>query len=109
MFLKAVFPGKYIQGEGVLAQLPDWIGHFGKKGLILASPSALNKSLAPYREDLKTRGILVEPFSGECCEKELSRLADVLRRVSGWTFWSAWAGARPSTPPKSPPTARVFR
>ncbi|HOD63514.1 MAG TPA: glycerol dehydrogenase [Smithellaceae bacterium] len=80
MFLKAVFPGKYIQGEGVLAQLPDAIGPFGKKGLILASPSAQNKILVPYRENLKTRGILIEPFSGECCEKELSRLADVLRR-----------------------------
>ena len=43
MFLKAVFPGKYIQGEGVLAQLPDAIGPFGKKGLILASSSAQNK------------------------------------------------------------------
>jgi len=79
MFLKAVFPGKYIQGEGVLAQLADWIGHFGKKGLILASSSSHNKILVSYREALQARGIRIEPFSGECCEKELIRLADILR------------------------------
>ena len=34
MFLKAVFPGKYIQGEGSLEQLPRWIDLLGKNGLM---------------------------------------------------------------------------
>jgi len=80
MFLKAVFPGKYIQGEGVLNQLSHWVHWFGKKGLILASRSAKDKILVPYTEDLTANAISVELFQGECCEKELSRLADVISR-----------------------------
>lgn len=80
MFQKAVFPGKYIQGEGVLDQLPQWISVFGKKGLILATRSAKEKILAPYADVLKSSCISVELFPGECCEKELSRLAEVIRR-----------------------------
>jgi glycerol dehydrogenase len=48
--------------------------------LILASSSSHNKILVSYREALHARGIRIEPFSGECCEKELIRLADILRR-----------------------------
>ncbi len=80
MFLKAVFPGKYIQGEGVLDQLSQWVRWFGKKGLILASRSAKDKNLVPYADDLKASGIIIEPFQGECCEKELTRLAVVISR-----------------------------
>jgi len=80
MFLKAVFPGKYIQGEGVLNQLPHWVNWFGKKGLILASHSAKDKILVPHMDDLKANAIVIEPFQGECCEKELKRLDSVIRR-----------------------------
>lgn len=80
MFLKAVFPGKYIQGEGVLDQLPHWVNWFGKKGLILASHSAKDKILVPYADDLKANAIMIEPFQGECCEKELKRLESVINR-----------------------------
>ncbi|MEE9910094.1 MAG: glycerol dehydrogenase [Deltaproteobacteria bacterium] len=79
MVLKAVFPGKYIQGEGVLNQLPQWVHWFGKKGLILASRSA-GKILARYADELKANAISVDSFSGECCEKELNRLGGVIRR-----------------------------
>ncbi|WP_028323117.1 glycerol dehydrogenase [Desulfatirhabdium butyrativorans] len=78
MFLKAVFPGKYIQGEGVLGQLPDWIHVFGKKGLILASRTARENVLVNYRHDLEAKAIGVEAFQGECCETELNRLARVI-------------------------------
>ena len=80
MLLKAVFPGKYIQGEGILNQLPHWIHWFGKKGLILASRSAKDKILIPYANDLTANSIFVEPFQGECSEKELGRLARVISR-----------------------------
>ncbi len=80
MFLKAAFPGKYIQGEGVLDQLPYWIGVFGKKGLILATRSAKEKIPIPCADDLKTASISVELFSGECCETELTRLAGIIIR-----------------------------
>ena len=78
MFLKAVFPGKYIQGEGVLNQLPRLVSCFGKKGLILASRSAKDKILVPHADDLSANSISIELFRGECCEKELNRLARII-------------------------------
>jgi len=78
MVLKAVFPGKYIQGEGVLSELPQWVRLFGKKGLIIASRSAKKIIEALNIAELKEGAIRVEPFSGECCEKELNRVADLI-------------------------------
>jgi glycerol dehydrogenase len=75
MIMKTVFPGKYIQGEGILDQLPHWVSLLGKNGLILASRTAREKVLTQYLHDLTANSICVEPFQGECCEKELSRLS----------------------------------
>lgn len=78
MFLKAVFPGKYIQGEGVLCQLPNWVSLLGKKGLILSSRTVKDKILPRYINDLAENSICIEPFQGECCENELKRLSDII-------------------------------
>jgi glycerol dehydrogenase len=76
----AAFPGKYIQGENALAQLPGLVKLFGKKGLLLASPTAKNKLLPEYHfEDIEDC-ISIEEFQGECCEKELIRLATIISR-----------------------------
>ncbi|MRR16827.1 MAG: glycerol dehydrogenase [Deltaproteobacteria bacterium] len=80
MIWKAVFPGKYIQGEGVLRELPDWIHWFGKTGLIVASRSA-QKLLAPYAAILQAGAVAVEPFPGECSEKELTSVAQAMART----------------------------
>ena len=76
--LKAVFPGKYIQGEGALGELPGLIGLLGRKGLILASPSAKREYLSGYA----SQGLSLEEFRGECCEREISRLTEIVRRES---------------------------
>lgn len=78
MFKKAVFPGKYIQGAGAIGELPALIKLLGKKGLILASPSAKNKVLPHCGLDLSGQKIEIEQFQGECCEEELSRLATLM-------------------------------
>ena len=80
MFLKAVFPGKYIQGEKALGQLPHWVNLMGKNGLILASRSAREKVLEKYGNDLSANAIGIEPFGGECCENELRRLSGIISR-----------------------------
>lgn len=79
MLTKAVFPGKYIQGVGALGELPALINLFGKRGLILASPTVKTKILPGSGIDLAARSILVELFRGECCEKELTRLAAIIK------------------------------
>lgn len=71
MFTKAVFPGKYIQGAGAIDELPALIASLGRKGLILASPSAREQA-----DRVSGAGTIpVEVFRGECCESELARLA----------------------------------
>jgi len=79
MLKKALFPGKYLQGAGALAELPELIKLFGKQGLILASPTAHRKILPESGIDQNSGSLHVDCFSGECCEKELSRLSDIVR------------------------------
>ncbi len=80
IFLKAVFPGKYIQGESSINELPALVRLLGKRGLILASRTVKDKILAPRKHELATEKIAVETFQGECCEKELDRLSGIISR-----------------------------
>ncbi|HWQ19105.1 MAG TPA: glycerol dehydrogenase [Methanotrichaceae archaeon] len=79
MLKKAVFPGKYIQGAGALYELPSLVKLFGKRGLILATPTAYKKILPESGLDLNAHSLPVERFAGECCEKEVSRLAALIQ------------------------------
>ena len=79
MLKKMLFPGKYLQGAGALAELPSLVKLFGKRGLILASPTAYRDLLPGSGIDLSAHALSVERFAGECCEKELSRVAAIIR------------------------------
>jgi len=79
MLKKALFPGKYIQGAGALGDLPGLVKRFGRQGLILASPTVYGKILPESGIDVSGHSLLVEGFAGECCERELSRLATLIR------------------------------
>ena len=76
---KAVFPGKYIQGENALQELPSLIELLGKKGLILASPTAKNKIVPQFNLNFSEASVLVEEFHGESSEKELIRVAEIIQ------------------------------
>lgn len=78
MFRKAVFPGKYIQGAGVIRELPALIESLGKQGLLLASRSVKETVLPKCKIDLCAKGIPIELFRGECCERELVRIFDLV-------------------------------
>ena len=78
MLKKAVFPGKYIQGVGAIAELAALIGLLGKRGLIFASPSVKDKVLPTCGVDWRAQAIPIELFRGECCEPELARLSAIL-------------------------------
>jgi glycerol dehydrogenase len=79
MFIKAVFPGKYIQGQGAINELPALVNLLGSKGLILASPTVKEKILPVYGSSLVKDQFPVELFRGECCEDELNRLSHVIK------------------------------
>jgi glycerol dehydrogenase len=82
MLKKILFPGKYIQGAGAIAELPSLVKLFGGHGLVLASPTPYKEILPQSGMDLKEHSLPVERFAGECCEKELSRLAAIIREKS---------------------------
>jgi glycerol dehydrogenase len=75
---KAVFPGKYIQGEGLITELPETIKSFGSKGLIISSRTVKDTILSQYPNKFNENGILIEEFGGECCEKEILRISDIV-------------------------------
>ena len=78
MLKKVLFPGKYMQGVGALGELPALVRLFGSQGLILASPTVYSAILPASGIALHEHALSVERFAGECCEKELSRLAEII-------------------------------
>jgi glycerol dehydrogenase len=72
----AAFPGKYIQGENVITELPNLIRKLGETGLIIASPTVKNKLLPAC--NIVGEWISVEEFQGESSEKELTRLSEII-------------------------------
>lgn len=80
MLKKALFPGKYLQGVGALRELPSLVTMFGRQGMILASPTARRTILPAGGIDPAAHNLLVEPFAGECCQEELTRLEGIIRR-----------------------------
>lgn len=79
MWKKILFPGKYIQGAGALAELPALVKRLGSHGLILASPTAYRTILPQSGLDLNAHALPVERFAGECSEKELARVAAIIQ------------------------------
>ena len=77
--LIAVFPGKYIQQENALMDLPSLISLLGNRGMILASASgsrALEQIGFPVAPEGTT---MLVPFGGECCEPELLRVEQIVK------------------------------
>lgn len=90
-FIKSVFPGKYIQGEGALSELPELISTFGSKALLLAGKSAIRKIIPGLFPEGLPEHIRMTEFHGECCDTELARVqtlavdfgADVMIALGG--------------------------
>ncbi len=78
MHKKAVFPGQYLQGIGTINELPALINLLGSHGLILGSNSVKTKILPKFASQ-ELMNIPFELFAGECCEDELSRIADIIK------------------------------
>lgn len=71
---KAVFPGKYIQGAGALAELPALVQEAGSRVLVLASLTVHDRVLPESELDWGSLHVVIDCFQGECCEAEIRRL-----------------------------------
>lgn len=77
----AAFPGKYIQGEQALEALPSLVRSFGSRALLLASPTVIRTILPQFPEVFQPSLFTPDPFSGECCEEELERVAGAIKEA----------------------------
>jgi glycerol dehydrogenase len=80
MLRKAVFPGKYLQGVGAMAELPALMDLLGRQALLLVSPSVKNRVLPHCGLDARAKASAIEVFQGECCEDEVARLCGIVAR-----------------------------
>lgn len=76
--LKAVFPGKYFQGSGLLNELPELVKIFGIKGMILSSKTVRKKILSLPKNKSLIDNFIVEEFKGECSLKEINRIQKIV-------------------------------
>jgi len=77
----AIFPGRYVQGEGALEELRTEAARLGRSALIIAGSTARQRWIPQYLERWRERiDVVVEPFGGECSEEEIQRLSEVARR-----------------------------
>ena len=72
--LKAVFPGKYLQGCGLLKELPEMIKIFGKNGMILSSKTVNSNILSLPVNKVLTENLIIAEFNGECSNNEIQRI-----------------------------------
>jgi len=78
----AVFPGKYLQGPGILALAGNAAAELGGKSLLVGGKKALAESYAQIKNALEEKGIIHEtfPFGGESTEKEIEAVAGQARK-----------------------------
>ena len=70
-------PGLYLQGANILRELYKYVGEFGKKALIILSPSGMQRHGEALLSGLKTSDFLCrfEETKAECCRAEIDRIA----------------------------------
>jgi len=76
-------PSNYIQEKGLIFKIGDFLGKFGKNPLFLADHLVekiiLKKGL---KENLERHNFSFKifPFSGECCEEEISKVIEAIKK-----------------------------
>jgi len=84
-----IFPSKYIQGDGAINFLPEVMGKFGDKPLVLAT-----KSMVAKAESLMGNTGKVLKFGGECSRNEIDRVKGIAVDY-GATAIAAIGGGKP--------------
>ncbi|HYD65336.1 glycerol dehydrogenase [Azospirillum sp.] len=83
MITTAIFPARYVQGEGALDTLGEDLCRLGGTALAIVDPfvlKTLNQRIVAATEEHV--GLAIEEFGGECSDEEIERLAMVARDVA---------------------------
>ncbi|NTW26790.1 MAG: glycerol dehydrogenase [Candidatus Moranbacteria bacterium] len=82
MIQASIFPGRYIQGAGALSRLGKEAARFGKKVFAVCDPFVIESIIPTYQADIKKEiEIVFEKFNGECSDKEINRIIDLVKKA----------------------------
>ncbi len=77
MTIAAIFPTKYIQGNGELKRIKNYVGHLGNSFFILISESGYKRFGDVIKKSFgDSVKIDFAKFNGECSKNEINRLRD---------------------------------
>ena len=83
MISTTIFPGRYVQGYDALKRLGKEMSRFGKKGLLICTPSFHDRYLGDLSKELeKTVSIEAVKFDGESSDEEIKRLLKISKKAS---------------------------
>ncbi len=81
MIKSSIFPSKYLQGAGTINQLAELTSDFGKKPLVICSPSMFNNIIPKITENsTKFDDFHFEKFNGQSSYEEINRLIEIARQ-----------------------------
>ena len=88
--ISAIFPGRYVQGAGALATLPEELSKLGRRPFVIGSERA--RRIVREGADDGLDAATFEPFGGESSDREIGRLAEAARRASSDVVAGAGGG-----------------
>lgn len=81
MIQASIFPGRYIQGAGALGRLGKEVSRFGQKALAVCDPFAIESIVPIYQKEIESEiTISFEKFKGECSDREIKRIVDLIKK-----------------------------
>ncbi|MEA5003533.1 MAG: glycerol dehydrogenase [Christensenella sp.] len=75
-----ISPSKFVQGEGELKKLGEYVAGFGKKAILVAHPDDFARVQDILDESLSDTDYVHAAFSGESCDAEIGRVVELVRR-----------------------------
>lgn len=82
MITTAIFPARYVQGEGAIDNMGEDLARLGRKVLAIVDPFVLDGLRDRIETAMAGRLTLtVEAFGGECSDEEIERLSAVARTL----------------------------
>jgi glycerol dehydrogenase len=78
MISTSIFPGRYVQGDQALHVLAEEVERQGKSALVIADKFVFELGENVIEQALGHQvDFTLEPFAGECCDQEITRLANL--------------------------------
>lgn len=80
MITTAIFPARYVQGEGALGSLGEELGRLGRTALAVVDPFVLPDLKGRIGDAAAGRlTVDIQAFGGECSDEEIDRLTAIAR------------------------------